>query len=281
MIYLMATGKLTFLSNRVVPLFSLPGSGWLIWYTVLVFAGLFNAYVYAVPAVAFLLGMMIFIIGPIAIAIFVIPPLFAIVISIKSLLRRSYQSAVAFGLVPIIGFGILVLSSKLAISIVMNAKIASYDSIIKTAVASRSNISEKDVEIDLGPPIVARFVQSTMMWDSWEIVYVEDDDIARFFFPRLQPSDPRTWYSFLLGSWRVLICERRVSSNYDVLRRVMPFEPRHRCAARELRQVGRVGKGVARPKAREPCPRAASLHRVGTARRGTAALAPLPTLPNF
>jgi len=39
-----------------------------------------------------------------------------------------------------------------------------------------------------------------------------------------------------------------------------------------------VGKGVARRKAREPCPRAAPLDRVGTARRGIAALAPLPTL---
>jgi hypothetical protein len=37
-----------------------------------------------------------------------------------------------------------------------------------------------------------------------------------------------------------------------------------------------VGKGVARRKAREPCPRVAPLDRVGTARPGTAALAPLP-----
>jgi hypothetical protein len=103
--------------------------------------------------------------------------------SIKSLLRRSYQSAIAFGLIPIIGFGALVLSSKLAISIMAKAKIASYHSRIEAAVASRSNVSEKDVEIDLGPPIVARFVQSTMMWDSWEIVYVEDDDIGRFSSP--------------------------------------------------------------------------------------------------
>jgi hypothetical protein len=38
--------------------------------------------------------------------------------------------------------------------------------------------------------------------------------------------------------------------------------------------------GVARRKAREPCLRAAALDRVGTAWRGTAALAPLPTLRN-
>jgi hypothetical protein len=40
----------------------------------------------------------------------------------------------------------------------------------------------------------------------------------------------------------------------------------------------RRARGVARRKAREPCPRAASLDRVGMARRGTGALAPLPTL---
>jgi hypothetical protein len=179
----MVTGKLSFLSNHVVPLFRLPGSGWLVWYMVLVFVDLFNAFVYAVPAIAFLLGLMIFITGPIAIAIFVIPPVCTIVMSIKSLLRRSYRSAVAFGLVPLIGFGALVLSSKLAISIVTKAKVASYHSRIEAAVAGRANISEKDVEIDLGPPIVAHFVQPTMMWDSWEIVYVEDDYIARFSSP--------------------------------------------------------------------------------------------------
>jgi len=175
--------KLSFLSNRIAPLITLPGSGWLIWYAVLVCVGLFIAFASAVPTTFFFLGLMWPLTVMIVITIFVIPPVCAIVKSVMNLLRRRYQSAIAFGLVPLIGFGVFALSSMLFISVATKAKIAFYRSRIETAVVSGSSVSEKNVVIDLGPPIVARFVQPTMMWEFWEIVYVEDDDVSRFDEP--------------------------------------------------------------------------------------------------
>jgi len=132
----MAT-KLTFSSIllRAEAFVALPGSAFLIWYAVLVCIGFFNAYVYVFNApLIFVLG---FAFVPIIIVIFVvIPPVWAILKSTRSLLQRNYRSAAAFGLVPAIGFGWLILSSKLFISMMMAAKIVSYQSSIETARAN-------------------------------------------------------------------------------------------------------------------------------------------------
>ena len=173
--------KLTkFLIELVSAWTALPGSVFLAWYAVLVFVGLINAYASVVnPTILFALGMIFFVTAPIAIGIFIVTPIWALVKSVRSLLRRSYPTAIAFGLIPFIGFAVLVLSSMLFTSIMTQTKIASYQSAIEAAVFSGSNVSKKDAEINLGPPIVARFALPTMMWDIEEIWYLEDDDISR------------------------------------------------------------------------------------------------------
>src|SRR5205823_4325192 len=132
------------------------------------------------PAAMFFLGLAFPLTVTILIALFVIPPGCAVAKSLINLFRRYYRSAVAFALVPVMGFGVFTLSTMLFVSAITKIKIASYRNTIETAVANHSNVHEKHVLIDVGPPVVARFVQPTMMWDDWEIVYVEDDDVSRF-----------------------------------------------------------------------------------------------------
>jgi hypothetical protein len=165
--------------SLVWSLVTLPGAGFLTWYAVLVCVGFFDAYVYVFdPPALFLLGLAVVPVALIAIAIFV-PPAWAIVKSLRQLVRRNYRPALALGLVPLIGFGCLVISSKLFIHAMMVVKLASYQSIIDATRVNGSNVSEKDFSIDLGPPIVARFNQPTMMWDAWEIVYNQNDDMSQ------------------------------------------------------------------------------------------------------
>jgi hypothetical protein len=160
------------------------GSGFLIWYAVLIFVGLINAYASVVnPTIIFGLGMAFVVTVPVAIGVFVVTPIWALVKSIRSLLRRSYPTAIAFGLVPFIGFAVLVLSSMLFTSMLTKTMIASYQSSIDAAVFSGSNVKKEGVEINLGPPIVARFALATMMWDISEIWYLEDDNTSRLDFP--------------------------------------------------------------------------------------------------
>jgi hypothetical protein len=176
----MALAKLTLLSRPIVSLITLPGSGWRIWYAVLACIGLLSAYVSVInPAIAFLLGLMFPITILIIIAIF-IPAACAVFKSVRALLQRSYQSAIAFGLVPIIGLGVLACSIMLFTFVMTRVMINSYQSAIDAAVARHSNVSAKDTKIDLGPPIVAEFIQPTMMWDFREVIYVENDDVSRF-----------------------------------------------------------------------------------------------------
>jgi hypothetical protein len=161
-------------------LITLPGSGWLIWYAILIFFGLINAYASVVnPTIAFVVGLSLPISGPALLG----PPIYAFFKSIRSLVQRRYRLAIAFGLVPLVGLAVIAASSVIFSSIMTNVKLASYRSMIDAAVANHSNFSEKDVHIDLGPPIVAEFVQPTMFWDAWEIVYVQNDDVSRFEDP--------------------------------------------------------------------------------------------------
>lgn len=156
------------------------GRGFLIWYAILIVVGCFDAFISVYdPTLFFFFGFFVLVIGPIVIGVGVIPPLWAIVKAIRRLMQGSYRSAIVFGMVPIIGFGCLVLPSRLLSSVLTAFKIASYQSSIEAARANGSKVAARDVKIDLGPPIVAHFVQPTMMWDAWEIVYVQDDDISR------------------------------------------------------------------------------------------------------
>ena len=80
---------------------------------------------------------------------------------------------------PFIGALCLYVSFVTSHRLMTDRQISVYRAQIEVARQNGKEVHDRNVQISLGPPITAHFVQRTMMWFAKEVVYDESEALAR------------------------------------------------------------------------------------------------------
>ena len=152
------------------------GPGLLIWLSGLVCGSLFYTFAEVYDeTLFFLFGLMwpiTFLILPL---LFVVAPISMLAIAFLRLRRRNYRSGALYAASPLVGLALLVGSHSGFEWLMLKQQIGGYKRQIEAAKISNKDVTTKNVEIKLGPPVTARFVKPQMMWSYDSTVYSEDD----------------------------------------------------------------------------------------------------------
>jgi hypothetical protein len=145
-----------------------PGLGTAFWLLILVVFAFFLAYAYICNETVFFIGGIVLI--PIWVILFIVVPAGFFVIVLRRLLRRNYGAAAAFVAAPVLGLvGFSLLKDGFE-----RLWVLTYEPQIEAAEKAGEGVHTDTVEINVGPPVTAKFLIPQMMWSRDMILYSDD-----------------------------------------------------------------------------------------------------------
>lgn len=145
-----------------------PKLGTVFWLLTLGALAFFLAYAYICNEAIFFIGGIALI--PICVILFIAVPVGFFVIVLRRLLARNYGAAAAFVAAPVLGLvGFPLLEDGFE-----RLWVLTYEPQIEAAVKAGEGVHTDTVEINVGPPVTAKFLIPQMMWSRDMILYSDD-----------------------------------------------------------------------------------------------------------
>lgn len=153
-----------------------PGIGTFSWLLTLFCASGIYAYASVCNEFLFFVIALMFIpIISIVAFLFTIVPICLIVVAVRRYRRGQRRAAAAFAIAPVVGLAVLVVSTEAFEWLFLEYDVFVYSRQIEAAEISGKDVHTNDIQINLGPPVTARFGIPQMLWSDDSIVYSEDD----------------------------------------------------------------------------------------------------------